>query len=383
MLEKMQQLTKTLKANNLAWTQDIAPSACLVHPSNRAGQMLSVEDVWSKGVRIVSLGVQKNLLQGSVCIEVAHDVARKTEQLDANRRLVALSHGQVAPVRGDERFLTLGTSHTTAFFKAVEAGCQSGDASVHIKQLEDVLSGWPWLVLSSLVEQACPGVPLFYQLASNASASGQKQISEVEACGLMAMRVKSGASLESAVAELKQADPACRGSLDAICHYVSRYGGKSFGTLMIGTEVMKLKTAAMRETLDSFEILVKDSWELCSSAQVTGASLERVFGKLCVRATLFVLGKDGKDKGGMDKHFNSLICQRSHVLYTNVKEHGNKIFVFLKTDENGVWMEHDPLLAPKEKVFVHFGLLVKWRKFKGQPPALCPPAMQELKMVHD
>ncbi|CAE7191148.1 unnamed protein product [Symbiodinium necroappetens] len=418
MLEKMQQLTKTLKANNLAWTQDIAPSACLVHPSNRAGQMLSVEDVWSKGVRIVSLGAQKNLLQGSVCIEVSHDVARKTEQLDANRRLVALSHGQLAPVRGDERFLTLGTSHTTAFFKAVEAGCQSGDASVHIKQLEDVLSGWPWLVLSSLVEQACPGVPLFYQLASNASASGQKQISEVEACGLMAMRVKSGASLESAVAELKQADPACRGSLDAICHYVSRYGGKSFGTLMIGTEVMKLKTAAMRETLDSFEILVKDSWELCSSAQVTGASLERVFGKLCVRATLFVLGKDGKDKGGMDKHFadlpeiacafaselkkgktetsvskgsqaasstgsssvtNVLECkpeevalmQNSHMqlggMYTNVKEHGNKIFVFLKT----------------EKVFVHFGLLVKWRKFKGQPPALCPPAMQELKMVHD
>lgn len=233
MLEKMQQLTKTLKAHNLAWTQDIAPSACLVHPSNRAGQMLSVDDVWNKGLRMVSLGVQRSLLQGSVCIEIAHDVGKKTEQLDANRRLVALSHGQLAPVKGDERFLTLGTSHTTAFFKAVEAGCQCGDANAHVKQLEDVLSGWPWLVLSSLVEQACPGVPLFYQLASNASGSGQKQVSEVEAAGLMAMRIKSGASLESSVAELKQADPACRGSLDAICHYVSRYGGGESMDLMM------------------------------------------------------------------------------------------------------------------------------------------------------
>ena len=235
MLEKMAQLTKTLKAQNLAWVQDITPGSCLVHPSNRAGQMLSVDDVWSKGLRMVSLGVQKQILMGagSVCIELSQDVARKAEQLEANRRLVALSHGQLAPVTGEERFLTLASSRTTAFFKAVEAGCQCGETSVHIKQLEDVLGGWPWLVLSHLVEQACPGVPLFYQLASNASASGQKQISEVEACGLMAMRVKSGASLESAVAELKQADPACRGSLDAISHYVSRYGGGQTMDLMM------------------------------------------------------------------------------------------------------------------------------------------------------
>ena len=46
-------------------------------------------------------------------------------------------------------------------------------------------------------------------------------------------------------------------------------------------------------------------------------------------------------------------------------------------------MEHNPLLEPLQEVFVHFGLLLKWRKFKGQAPALCPVGMQEMKMVQE
>lgn len=46
-------------------------------------------------------------------------------------------------------------------------------------------------------------------------------------------------------------------------------------------------------------------------------------------------------------------------------------------------MEHNPLLEPVQEVFVHFGLLLKWRKFKGQAPALCPVGMQEMKMVQE
>ena len=222
-----------------------------------------------------------------------------------------------------------------------------------------------------------------------------------------------------------------------------------FQKIVSVSDIQRLKTAAMRETLDSFEILVKDSWELCSSAQVTGASLERVFGKLCVRATLFVLGKDGKDKGGTDKHFadlpeiacafaselkkgktetsaskgsqaasstgsssvtNVLECkpeevalmQNSHmqlggmllgckpleiyrlytsredvfgcklIRYTNVKEHGNKIFVFLKTDENGVWMEHAPLGA-KGEGFRSLRALGQVAEVQGTASSFVPP----------
>ena len=57
--------------------------------------------------------------------------------------------------------------------------------------------------------------------------------------------------------------------------------------------------------------------------------------------------------------------------------------MFRRTDENGVWMEHNPLLEPVQEVFVHFGLLLKWRNFKGQAPALCPVGMQEMKMVQE
>ena len=68
-----------------------------------------------------------------------------------------------------------------------------------------------------------------------------------------------------------------------------------FQKLVSVSDIQRLKTGAMREILDNFETLVKDSWELCCQAQMSGASLERVFGKLCVRATLWVLGKERKD----------------------------------------------------------------------------------------
>ena len=72
-----------------------------------------------------------------------------------------------------------------------------------------------------------------------------------------------------------------------------------FQKLISVSDIQRLKTAAMREILDNFETLVKDSWELCCNAHVSGTCLERVFGKLCVRATLWVLGKE---RMGAEKH---------------------------------------------------------------------------------
>ena len=52
-----------------------------------------------------------------------------------------------------------------------------------------------------------------------------------------------------------------------------------FQKIVSVSDIQRLKTAAMRETLDSFEILVKDSWELCrqcpSDGGILGASVRQ------------------------------------------------------------------------------------------------------------
>ena len=67
MLQKMGELTAFLLKHNFAWHQNIRPSSVLVHPTNRAGQMLSVEDVWSKGQRMLALGVAATEQQALGC----------------------------------------------------------------------------------------------------------------------------------------------------------------------------------------------------------------------------------------------------------------------------------------------------------------------------
>ena len=73
-----------------------------------------------------------------------------------------------------------------------------------------------------------------------------------------------------------------------------------FQKLISVSDIQRLKTAAMREILDNFETLVTDSWELCCNAHVSGTCLERVFGKLCVRATLWQFGSWERKDGGRE-----------------------------------------------------------------------------------
>jgi len=45
--------------------QALTPACMLVHPSNRAGSMLSFHDAWSKGKQMLHVGMKKPLLEGS------------------------------------------------------------------------------------------------------------------------------------------------------------------------------------------------------------------------------------------------------------------------------------------------------------------------------
>ena len=101
-------------------------------------------------------------------------------------QLVEASSSLLSPVGGQERFLTLSSSHVTAFMKAVMSGScctlEPGLQEVNGGRLtEDAIAtfyqdeafnqcakqGWLWKVLASEVEAELEWIPGFFQGAMN------------------------------------------------------------------------------------------------------------------------------------------------------------------------------------------------------------------------
>ena len=230
-LKRVTMLFECLQQNGFAYKTMVQPKDTLCHPSNRGGSLLNYTDVWAKGMRMVAIGVQPSLLQeGGVAFEMSTESAQRQKQLQANQALVGGSNGCLASVSQVERFLTVATSHTAAFCKAVGEGCKSPDgiavdlnADGALKKL--VAEGWPMVVISEMVERKMPSLPAWLQMAMNSINMGFKQMNEIEAASLMAELMKHGSTLKDALAQVERSDPLCKTQLPAIAYYVSRYGG--------------------------------------------------------------------------------------------------------------------------------------------------------------
>ena len=231
-LAKISKLFKCIADSGMGYYQQIVPKDTLTHPANRGGSLLNSNDVWSKGLRMLGIGVQPSMLQsGAVCFELSNVKEKRDAQIAANVALVENSNNSLAPVNGQERFLTVATSHTAAFCKAVDHGCKpepngsSIDCKIHSGLQELCSQGWPYFVLKAEVEEQWPTLPAFIQVSMNASNASFKQVNEIEAASLMATFIGHGLSVADSLQRVQQADPICKNSLDTIAYYVSRYGG--------------------------------------------------------------------------------------------------------------------------------------------------------------
>jgi hypothetical protein len=247
---KVDKILQALLAHNIAYYTAALPEAFLVHPSNRGGLMLNHFDVHDKGNTMLKIGVQLNKLVDSVAFEISTDPAKRQHQLEKNRQLVAASNGTLAPVLGGERFLTVGTSHTVAFCKAVNACCltkqpelssngtlnlssilaakQAGNEEHPFKSM--CCTGWKWLIIPSYVEDLHPELPALIQQSLNSSHAVSKQPTEMEVAATIAeFYEKMNLSLDLAVHAAGQSEPKCKPYLATIAHYVKCFaGGDSF-----------------------------------------------------------------------------------------------------------------------------------------------------------
>lgn len=62
----------------------------------------------AKGMRLLQVGLKKELLVASVRFEASHDPTKKDQQLALNKTLVEQSGGLLAPLNGNKRVVTVG-----------------------------------------------------------------------------------------------------------------------------------------------------------------------------------------------------------------------------------------------------------------------------------
>ena len=345
---KMVLLNQLWLKHGLASHQVVPPGKLLVHPSNRGGAMLNGHDVLAKGEKLMSQGFRQDLLESSsVAFGLSSKVAKRQEQVEANRVLVEQFPQVLAPVQGDELYLTVGASHSTSFLKA-KAMC-----GVSNESLKGILeNGWKWLILSECLEENFPTLPLLYSAALNSSNSAQVAATELECLATISKYIQLGKTLEAAVAQTAMGEPQCKDYLDEIAHFAKLYTGgeqmplatflvafsKQFGeSALLGEEFMKLLThydfkvsgnllpcfrvAVLAAQLTSSKIvdkiskllvksdfdrlktkckaelqdaekLLANSWSLVEKAKHL-EELKRlhVFGRLCIRVVLFICQK--------------------------------------------------------------------------------------------
>lgn len=162
-------------------------------------------------------------------------------QIDANVRVISNSKGMLAPVKGTERVLSLGTGHCAAFCRAANAGCKtpiqfirdsSGAIDIvslkrqkHFKEMLEV--GWKFWRLSWMVEDAWPGATHILQAALNSTNDIGNSPSELEGAVSIAERLANGESLQDATNAAVSTCPPWKGYVAHLASLAKYYGGGS------------------------------------------------------------------------------------------------------------------------------------------------------------
>ncbi|CAE7582936.1 unnamed protein product, partial [Symbiodinium microadriaticum] len=235
---KTDHILHVLTAAGLAHRQKLKPRAFLIHPENRAQSMLSFHDVWMKGASMSMVGFNAKLVEGNtIAFAMSTDPSRRAMQIEKNKALIEQSSGHLAPINGQEGYLTIGGSHTVAYLRCIEAGLSgpAGESTTHPKSdaiWSAISEGWTWVTISSSVEEAIPLLPSFLQSSLNSTNSIQKSITELETAMLLATSFGRGMTMRQAIQHASAADVRCRSSIPAIATFVQRFAGHA-GTFPI------------------------------------------------------------------------------------------------------------------------------------------------------
>ena len=73
--------------------------------------MLPHHDCHQKGAKILAIGADLQKIQASVAVEVSNLKQAKKDQIEDNEIMAKQAEGTLCPPSGQERYLSLGSSH--------------------------------------------------------------------------------------------------------------------------------------------------------------------------------------------------------------------------------------------------------------------------------
>ena len=218
-----------LDEHNILLRQHLTVSQVMVHDANRGGLGLNAYDAHKNGAKIMDIGVDEEELSKAVAFQRMPFEPNRSEQINFNKRLVDRSKNMLAPLTGREEVCSVGTGHTTAFFRAILAGCKTpetglADANGNLnkealckrdKRLEPVLvRGWVWMVMPWQAQFQWPRLPDVAQRALNSSQNVASLMSELEVvvtlAELDAGRDKKKSEFKECVQSVMRNNPPCK-----------------------------------------------------------------------------------------------------------------------------------------------------------------------------
>ena len=192
--ELLMNLLTCMEKHGLLDEREIGASKMLVHYKNRNGLMLSVHNVHANAATIHKVGADRSQLTNAVCIELATEGHNREINIQKNRALVARAKGKLAPVTGEEKYLTVGCGHTAGFVKLAQVGGPTPEPSLATdKGMIDVgklkrnpefkamiEKGWAWKVVPAIIDHEFPNFAGIAQKALNVNNHVAQKTSELE-----------------------------------------------------------------------------------------------------------------------------------------------------------------------------------------------------------
>ena len=191
----LKDILEHLSEHNIVLRQTLTVEQVMVHTANRGGLGLNAFNAHVNGEKILDIGVDEDELTKALAFQRMPLEPQRSEQLAFNQRLVDSSKGMLAPMTGQEEVCSVGTGHTAAFFKAINAGCVTPQANLkdengrlskealcnRDKRLQSALAnGWTWQILPWQCQMQWPRLPDLAQRALNASQNVASLMSELE-----------------------------------------------------------------------------------------------------------------------------------------------------------------------------------------------------------
>ena len=120
-MEHFLQLIEICKVHKMIYElEEVHPQFFLVHVANRDYLMMKPKNAHKRGAEINASGADLSQLSNAYCFELPEAGPRRDRHIAKKRQLI--KEGLLAPINGQERFVTVGCGHTSQFCKTADVG---------------------------------------------------------------------------------------------------------------------------------------------------------------------------------------------------------------------------------------------------------------------